>query len=88
MKIQYDEPVSNFAFIFNLRRYSEARIKSVVVRCKDRESTGQAVVKATHDQSCDGLCLGSRGLGATLQGALLSAVGPPSLAARSPFNTS
>ena len=45
------------------------------MRCKDRESTGQAVVKAVHGQSCDGLCLGSRGLGATLQGAFLSAVG-------------
>ena len=27
MKLQYDGPLSNFAFKFNLRRYNEVRVK-------------------------------------------------------------
>ena len=45
----------------------ESRIKSIVVHCSDGESTGHAVVKAIKDQSCDAVCIGTRGLGA-LQG--------------------
>lgn len=52
----------------------ESRVRSVVVKCRDGESTGSAVIKAIKDQSCDAVCLGTRGLGA-LQGALLGVMG-------------
>jgi hypothetical protein len=31
LKLQYDEPLSNFAFSFNLRRYNLAALMRVVV---------------------------------------------------------
>ena len=52
----------------------ESRVRGVVVKCRDGESTGRAVINALKDQSCDAVCLGTRGLGA-LQGALLGVMG-------------
>ena len=35
MKLQYDEPLSNFAFNFNLRRYNEAVQRHAALRTTD-----------------------------------------------------
>lgn len=52
----------------------EPRVKCVVVRCGERESTGDALTKTIKDQKVDHVVLGTRGLGA-LQRALLTAAG-------------
>ena len=42
----------------------EPRVKCVVVRCGERESTGDALTKTIKDQKVDHVVLGTRGLGA------------------------
>ena len=43
------------------------RVSTVIVRCKRRESTGEAVCKTVKRQDCDHVVLGSRGLSSVQQ---------------------
>ena len=46
---------------------TEDRVSTVIVRCKRRESTGEAVCKTVKRQDCDHVVLGSRGLSGVQQ---------------------
>ena len=46
---------------------TEDRVSTVIVRCKRRESTGEAVCKTVRRQDCDHVVLGSRGLSSVQQ---------------------
>lgn len=46
---------------------AESRISTITVKCKDRESIGDAVCKTVKRQNCDHVVLGSRGLSSVQQ---------------------
>ncbi len=49
---------------------AESRISTITVKCKDRESTGDAVCRTVKRQNCDHVVVGSRGLSAFQQNLL------------------
>lgn len=49
---------------------AESRISTITVKCKDRESIGDAVCKTVKRQNCDHVVLGSRGLSSVQQNVL------------------
>lgn len=49
---------------------AESRISTITVKCKDRESTGDAICRTVKRQNCDHVVVGSRGLSAFQQNLL------------------